>query len=64
MADPSGRKNPQFDSFLRELTEAVGEQPDALGSAIPSFPDPVFQNDAKVIYHWPDLAGLVIEELR
>ena len=63
MTDPGRRKTPQFDNFLQELTEAVGERP-AIQSAIPSFPDPVFQNDAKVIYHWPELAGLVIEELR
>lgn len=63
MTDPGRRQTPQFDSFLRELTEAVGDRPEAIQS-IPAFPDPVFQNDAKVIYHWPELAGLVIEELR
>jgi hypothetical protein len=64
VTDPGRRRTPQFDSFLQELTDAVGDRPDAIQSAIPSFPDPVFQNDAKVIYHWPELVGLVLEELR
>ena len=53
-----------FDSFLAELSEVVGERIEALQSSLPTAPDPVFYNDGKVIHHWPELTGLIIEELR
>jgi hypothetical protein len=53
-----------FDSFLAELSNVVGERIESVQTSLPSAPDPVFYNEAKVIHHWPDLAGFVIEELR
>ena len=58
------RDDRQFDSFLAELSDVVGARIESLQTALPSAPDPVFYNEAKVIHHWPDLAGFVIEELR
>lgn len=63
MTGPEPRDVP-FDDFLAELTEAVGERIESLSVTLPSSPDPVFHNDAKVIYHWPDLVGMIIEDLR
>jgi hypothetical protein len=53
-----------MDDFLSELSQVVGERIEALQSSLPEAPDPVFYNDGKVIHHWPDLSGLIIEELR
>jgi hypothetical protein len=53
-----------FDNFLAELSEVFGERIEALQSSLPNAPDPVFYNEGKVIHHWPELSGLVIEELR
>jgi hypothetical protein len=61
-SDPHDDKS--FDSFLAELSGVVGNRIESLQPSLPSAPDPVFYNDAKVIHHWPDLAGFVIEELR
>jgi hypothetical protein len=64
MPDPDQNDWVPFDNFLAELSQAVGERIEALQTSLPDAPDPVFYNDGKVIHHWPDLAGIIIEELR
>jgi hypothetical protein len=64
MRDPERDDAVPFDNFLEELSQVVGERIEALQSSLPEAPDPVFYNDGKVIHHWPDLSGLVIEDLR
>lgn len=53
-----------FSSFLAEITESVGEKFELLHGSLPSAPDPVFTDDAKTVRDWPDVSGLIIEELR
>jgi hypothetical protein len=64
MRDPNYDDAVPFDNFLEELSQVVGERIEALQSSLPEAPDPVFYNDGKVIHHWPDLSGIIIEELR
>lgn len=64
MSEPGARDERPFESFLAELSEVVGERIGELQSSASSAPDPVFYNEAKVVHHWSDVAGLVIEELR
>ena len=53
----------EYDDFLSEITAALVERVEKLGDDSPSAAG-VFLDPEKVILAWPELSGLVIEELR
>jgi hypothetical protein len=58
------QKAKEFESFVSDLQSIVAERVDELRTRQSARPPRSFLDSEKVILVWPELSGLIIEELR